>query len=108
LITVTEEAKALLRTADSPEGAVLRLDPVGLDQATEEVRLGLAPGEPKGDDQVVQHDGEEVLRIGWFVSELLNGSTIDVVVEAQQDGARGPRVGLGIRSPGPEPLTDDS
>jgi hypothetical protein len=63
LIRVTEEAKALLSTVDlgaldSAEGTVLRLDPVAYDEETGEVTLGFAPGEGKGNDQIVQHGGQ--------------------------------------------------
>jgi hypothetical protein len=62
LIIVTEEAKVLLGTIEHPEGTVLRLDPVAQDQATEQVTLGFAPGEPHAEDQIVEQEGEEVLR----------------------------------------------
>lgn len=97
MITVTEEAKALLNTFDSPEGTVLRLDPVDTSQPAQEVTLRFAPGEPESGDQVVEHEGEEVLRVAGRVSELLNGSTMDVVVqEESENGAGGPSVGVGI------------
>ena len=104
LIIVTEEAKALLGTIEHPEGTVLRLDPVGQDQSSTEqqITLGFAPGEPQGDDQIVEQEGEEVLRIGAPVSELLNGGTMDVMVqeEESENGAERPSVVLGIRPPG--------
>jgi iron-sulfur cluster assembly protein len=104
LITVTEEAMLLLSafdmsTLDLAEGAVLRLDPVTYDEVTGEITLG----EGKGDDQIVQHGGEQVLRIAGAVSQRLNGSTMDVVVEAQPEGTR-----MGIVPPDSEPLMDDS
>jgi iron-sulfur cluster assembly protein len=103
LIIVTEEAKALLGTIEHPQGTVLRLDPVAQDQATEQITLSVAPGEPHGDDQIVEREGEEVLRIAAPVSELLNGSTIDVVVqEESENGAKSPGVGIAIRPPGHE------
>ena len=106
MIIVTEEAKALLGTIEHPEGTVLRLDPVAQDQATEQITLSFAPGEPHGDDQIVEQEGEEVLRIAAPVSELLNGSTMDVVVqEESENGAERPSVGIGIRPPGHEPPT---
>jgi iron-sulfur cluster assembly protein len=109
LIIVTEEAKALLGTIEHPEGTVLRLDPVAQDQATEQITLSFAPGEPHGDDQIVEQEGEEVLRIAAPVSELLNGSTMDVVVqEVSENGAESPSVGLGIRPPGHEPSVGGS
>jgi iron-sulfur cluster assembly protein len=104
LIIVTEEAKALLGTIEHPEGTVLRLDPVAQDQATQQITLSFAPGEPHSDDQIVEQEGEEVLRIAAPVSELLNGSTMDVMVqEESENGAEPPSVVIGIRPPGHEP-----
>jgi iron-sulfur cluster assembly protein len=107
LIIVTEEAKALLGTIEHPEGTVLRLDPVAQDQSSTEqqITLGFAPGEPHADDQIVEQEGEEVLRIGAPVSELLSGSTMDVVVQEEnsENGAVRPSVVIGIRPPGHEP-----
>jgi iron-sulfur cluster assembly protein len=110
LIRVTEEAKALLSTVDmgtldSAEGTVLRLDPVAYDKETGEMSLSFAPGEGKGNDQIIQHGGEQVLRIAGAVSQRLNGSTMDVVVE---EGPEGTSMGIGIMPPGPDPFTDDS
>jgi len=109
LIIVTEEAKALLATIEHPEGTVLRLDPVAQDQATEQITLGFAPGEPHSDDQIVEQEGEEVLRIAAPVSGLLNGSTMDVMVqEESENGAERPSVVIGIRPPGYEPSVGGS
>ena len=108
MIIVTEEAKALLSTVEHPEGTVLRLDPVAQDQATEQITLSFAPGEPHGDDQIVEQEGEEVLRIAAPVSELLDGSTMDVVVQESENGAQSPSVGIGIMPPGHEPPVSGS
>ena len=109
MIIVTEEAKALLGTIEHPEGTVLRLDPVAQDQATQQITLGFAPGEPHSDDQIVEQEGEEVLRIAAPVSGLLNGSTMDVMVqEESENGAQRPSVVIGIRPPGHEPPTSGS
>jgi hypothetical protein len=110
LITVTEEAKVLLSTVDlgtlnSAEGAVLRLDPVAYDEETGEVTLSFAPGDGKGNDQIVQHGGKQVLRIAGAVSQRLNGSTMDVVVEEGPEGSRS--MGIGIVPPDSDPLLDD-
>ena len=110
MIRVTEEAKLLLSTVDlgaldSAEGTVLRLDPVAYDEVSGEMTLSFAPGDGKGNDQIVQHGGKQVLRIAGTVSQRLNGSTMDVVVE---EGPEGTLMGVGIMPPGPEPLTDDS
>src|SRR3712207_7800333 len=59
MIIVTQEAKALLGTIEHPQGTVLRLDPVAQDRATEQITLSFAPGEPRGDDQIVEQRSEE-------------------------------------------------
>jgi hypothetical protein len=110
VIRVTEEAKMLLSsvdlgTLDSAEGTVLRLDPVAYDEVTGEMTLSFAPGDGKSNDQIIQHSGKQVLRIAGVVSQRLNGSTMDAVVE---EGPEGTRMGIGIMPPGPEPLTDNS
>jgi len=110
LIRVTEEAKVLLSSVDlgtlnSAEETVLRLDPAAYDEVNGELTLSFAPGEGKGNDQIVQHGGKQVLRIAGVVSQRLNGSTMDVVVEK---GPEGTRMGVGIMPPDPEPLTHDS
>lgn len=102
MITVTEEAKELFRGIDNPDGTILRLDPVETDQADSEAQIRLGIGEPKSDDQVVQHEGEDLLCIARPVSEALNGSTIDLV-----ETLEGPA--LGIKPPEDDlPLTDGS
>jgi iron-sulfur cluster assembly protein len=81
---------------------------VAHDQATEQITFAFAPGEPHGDDQIVEQEGEEVLRIAAPVSELLNGSTMDVVVQESENGAESPSVGIGIRPPGHKPAAGGS
>ncbi|HET7271703.1 MAG TPA: hypothetical protein VFI90_11530 [Rubrobacter sp.] len=100
MITVTEEAKQLFLNVEHPEGTILRLDPV-IDQDTGETQIGLAAGEPRGDDQVVECDGESLLHIAAPVSEALDGSTLNLV-----DTPEGPAIGIGI--PDDRPFTDDS
>jgi iron-sulfur cluster assembly protein len=100
MITVTEEAKELFLNVEHPEGTILRLDPV-IDQNTGETQIGLAAGSPNGDDQVVEHDGEDLLHIAAPVSEALDGSTLNVV-----DTPEGPAIG--ISTPEDRPLTGDS
>src|SRR5919199_3595491 len=100
MITLTEEAKELFLSVEHPEGTILRLDPV-IDQETGETQIGLAAGEPRGDDQVVEHEGESLLHIAAPVSEALDGSTLNLV-----DTPEGPATGIVI--PDGEPLTDDS
>jgi iron-sulfur cluster assembly protein len=79
MITVTEEARELFQEIDNPNGTVLRLDPVTTEELTGETQVRLGVGEPKDDDQVVQHEGEDLLCIARPVSEIFNGSTIDLV-----------------------------
>ncbi len=110
MIRVTEEAKVLLSTVDlgsldSAEGAVMRLDPASYDEETGEMTLSFAPGDGKGNDQIVQHGGKQVLRIAGAVSQRLNGSTMDVVVEEGHEGSRS--MGIGIVPPDSDPLPDD-
>ena len=93
---------------DSAEGAVLRLDPAAYDEVSGAMTLSFAPGAGKGNDQIVQHEGKQVkqvLRIAGAVSQPLNGSTMDVVVEEEPEGTR---MSIGIMPPDPEPLTDGS
>lgn len=100
MITVTEEAKELFLNVEHPEGTILRLDPV-IDQDTGETQIGLAAGEPRSGDQVVEYDGESLLHIASTVSEALDGGTLNKV-----DTPDGPAIGIGI--PEEKPLTDDS
>jgi iron-sulfur cluster assembly protein len=100
MITVTEEAKELFLNVEHPDGTVLRLDPV-VDQNTGETQIGISAGEPMGDDQVVEHNGESLLHIAAPVSEALDGSIMDAV-----DTPQGP--GIGITPPDSTPLIDDS
>ena len=92
MITVTEEAKELIRSAELPEGTVFRLDPV-TDPSTGETQIGMVPGEPEIDDQVIEHEGEDIMCIADPISEALDGSTISRV-----DTPEGP----GISLSGPE------
>lgn len=100
MITVTEEAKELFQNVEYPEGAVLRLDPV-MDEDSGQTQIGIAAGEPRDDDQVVDHEGEELLHIAAPVSEALDGSTLNVV-----DTPEGP--GIGITTPDAPPSENSS
>ena len=79
MITVTEEAKEILRGYWYPEGTALRLDSVNRHQPDVEIHVRLGAGPPQGDDQIVKHEGEDLLRIASHVSEELNGGTIGLV-----------------------------
>ena len=103
MISVTERAKEILREYERLEGTVLRLDPVN-GHLPDEFQVRLATGEPRGDDQVVEHEGEDVLRIARPVSEELNGGTVDLV-----ETLEGPAIGIHPPlPPGAPPLTDGS
>jgi iron-sulfur cluster assembly protein len=96
MITVTEEAKQLFKNVDHPEGTVLRLDPVVTNEQTGETQIGLSAGEPKGDDQVVEHEGESLLHIAGPVSQALDGSTLNMV-----ETPEGPGIGITPPEEGP-------
>jgi hypothetical protein len=100
MISVTEGARELFLNVEHPEGTVLRLDPIA-ENEDGRMEIGLAAGEPRGDDQVVEHRGETLLHIAAPVSEALDGSTLDLV-----ETPEGP--GIGLTKPGSAPLTDDS
>lgn len=91
MISITNEAKDLFQSVEHPEGTVLRLDPV-VDEDTGQTQVGIAAGEPRRDDQVIEHQGERVLHVAAPVSEALDGSTLNVV-----DTPEGP--GIGISAP---------
>lgn len=95
MITVTEEAKELFRNVEHPDGTILRLDPVK-DESTGETQIGLSAGEPQGDDQVVEHEGQDLLHIAGPVSEALDGSTLNLV-----DTPEGPAIGIATPDEGP-------
>jgi iron-sulfur cluster assembly protein len=109
MITVTEEAKVLLQNVKRPKGipeeTVLRLDPVVTHQANgsdAEAQLDLSFGEARDDDQVVEYEERDLLRIACSVSEALDGSTLHLV---QTPEGRG----LGIEPPTSErPVSGDS
>ena len=95
MIDVTPDAKELFQNVEHPEGTVLRLDPV-LDGETGQTQVGIAAGEPKDDDQVVEHAGQSLLHIAAPVSEALDGATINVV-----DTPEGPAIGIAPPESGP-------
>ena len=98
MISVTEEAKELFLNADHPEGTVLRLDPM-MDEDSDQTVVGVAAGEPRDTDQVVEHGGESLLRIAAPVSEALDGSFLNVVGTPE-----GP--GIGLTPPDSQPSPD--
>lgn len=81
MIHVTERARETFKSTleqmiESP-GVVLRI-------ARMDSGLGIFPDTRKADDQVIEHDGREVLLIDQKVSETLEDTTIDV--EEHTDG----------------------
>ena len=104
MITVTDEAKEILGDYEFPQGTVLRLDSVNGHHRHDQFRVRVGAGLPQDDDQIVEHRGEDLLRIARHVSEELNGSTVDRV-----ETLDGPAVGLKPPPlPGHLPLTDGS
>ena len=104
MITVTKEAKDILRDYQCPEGTVLRLDSVNRHRQHDGFCVRLGAGRAKGDDQIVAHEGRPLLRIARHVSEELNGGTMDRV-----ETLEGPAVGMRPPPPpGAPPLTDRS
>jgi hypothetical protein len=104
LITVTEEAKEILRGYECPEGTVLRLDSVNGHQRHDEFCVRIGAGRPQSDDQSVVDEGKCLLLIARHVSEEFNGTTVDRV-----ETLDGPAVGLKPPPlPGHPPPTDDS
>lgn len=81
MIAVTTPAKEMLSGVEVPGEAVLRLDP------ETDGRLGFVAGEPRSDDQVVEHDGQEILRIADPISRELDGASLDRI-----DTPEGPRL----------------
>jgi len=61
--------------------------------------IGISIDEPKGDDQVVEHEGEDLLRIGAPVSETLDGSVLNLVETLEGTS-------IGLIPPEDGPLTD--
>lgn len=100
MISVTEEAKELFSNVEYPEGTVLRLDPA-TDQNTGETQIGIAAGEPRDGDQVIEHNGEDLLHIHATVSEALDGSVLNLVETPEGTG-------IGLTTPESGPLTDGS
>jgi hypothetical protein len=107
MITVTEEAKMLLKDVrlERPEGTVLRLDPVDTYPENGEAQIGLRFGEPSDEDQVVEDDERNLLRISWLVSAAFAGSTLRVM--QTPEGAEGEVLGIELPTTEP-PASDDS
>ena len=104
MITVTEEAKEILQSYECPEGTVLRLDPVDGHHQHDGFHVRIGAGRAQVDDQIVEHEGKNLLCIARRVSEENNGGTVDVV-----ETLEGPAVGMKPPPPpGAPPLTDGS
>ncbi len=71
----------MLATIERPEGTVLRVEPAGQD------RLQLVVGDAQPGDQVVEREGQDLLRISAAVTNLLDGLAMDRV-----DTEEGPRL----------------
>ena len=82
MIRVSQEAKRLPGSLSVPDGEVLRLIPRsseadGLGGLVEGLTFNHGHGE--GADQIVQHDGRQVLRIERSVRRSFDGSSVEVV-----------------------------
>ena len=73
MIVVTQAVKEMFQSVPQPEGQVLRLDVVGPQE------LGLTLGEPQPSDQVVEHDGREVIHIAGEISQAADGAKLDQI-----------------------------
>jgi hypothetical protein len=73
MIVVTQAAKEMFETVQRPPGQVLRLDLVGPQE------IGLMLGEPQPSDQVVEHDGHEVIHIAGEISQAADGAQLDQI-----------------------------
>jgi hypothetical protein len=71
MIAVTEAAKDLVQAIEHPQTQVVRLDVVGPE------KYGLQLGAPEPHDQVVEHDGRDVLHIAEAISVAADGATLD-------------------------------
>jgi hypothetical protein len=73
MIVVTEAVKEMFESVQCPKGQVLRLDVVGPQE------LGLRLGEPQPSDQVVEHQGREVIHIAREISQVADGAMLDQI-----------------------------
>jgi hypothetical protein len=72
-----------------------------------EAQIGLRFGEPSDNDQVVEYEEGDLLRISWSVSEALDGGTIHTI-----NTPEGPKIDILPPPPedalGPEPSVNGS
>lgn len=75
MLAVSVEARNFLASIRKPDGdQVLRLVEAGNLNGSHGVSLEV--GEPRGDDQVIEHEGEILLCISRSVSEALDGCVL--------------------------------
>ena len=81
MLTVTEDAKShladIMSEHDVPEGLAIRL-------VAGAEGVGLAPDEPKAEDDTWEHDGRTVLCVEPGLNKQLTGRTLSV--EATENG----------------------
>ena len=87
MLAVTAPARELLRSVEVPPDRALKLEPEN------DGRLAFTAAAPEPSDQVVEEQGQEILRIAEPISRELDGHSLDRV-----DTPEGPR--LTIRAPG--------
>lgn len=73
MVNVSTAAKEILQGVEVAEGDVLRLEVLNTGE------IGLVSGKAQLGDQVIEHEGQEVLHISEDVSQALDGSTIDLI-----------------------------
>lgn len=78
MIRVSDEARGLLGSLSAPDGEVLRLIPCS-SEADGLGGLVFRHGHGEGADQIVQHDGRQVLRIVRSVRSTFDDSSVEVV-----------------------------
>lgn len=78
MIRVSDEAKRLLGSLSAPDGETLRLIPHS-SEADWVGGLAFRHGRGEGADQIVQHEGRQVMRIEGSVRRSFDGSNVEVV-----------------------------
>lgn len=100
MLTITPAARMRFQTITDvgiPEGWALRLDTPTMDHAVNTPGIAMYVGEPRQDDQPVDHEGETLLYVSRCVAEAYAGFVVDL-----EEGPEGLRFGLGPPEAGRE------
>ncbi len=89
----SEAVNSLMEVTEMPDGAGIRISPVGVSEGHAELSIGLAEA-PEASDDVVEQEGARVF-VEPDVTPLLDDKTLDAWVD---DG----RVTFAVREPGAE------